>query len=87
MKKTNLKKKIVRRKKIDCRNCKHFQVCAYHRHYSYNLMDIAQSIGVSRISNDINSRNWSFGMLARYCEYYDKDCYSKEQEARINEKD
>lgn len=74
-----MKNKMVKLNKKDCRNCKHFFVCAYPKHYDWNLGDLLESIRKPEISNNEKQRKLIYEFLARACQYFNKDCYSRDR--------
>ena len=64
--------------KRDCRNCKHYFVCAYVRQFDYKLRDLLECIREPEISNNDEQRKLVFEFMAKACQYFNIDCYSKE---------
>jgi len=65
--------------KKDCRNCKHFFVCAYAKAYDWKLRDLLESIKKPEVGNSDAQRKYIYEFMARACQYFDKDCYSKKK--------
>ena len=66
--------------KLDCRNCKHYFICAYCRQFDHKLVDLLTEIrerNYGREEEDMK-RGKVFSFLAKSCSYFDKDCYSRE---------
>ena len=72
-------------KQKDCRNCKHYFVCAYARQYDYRLHDLLECIRKPEIKGNDKVRKLIFEFLAKSCNYFNIDCYSKESSLNAKE--
>ncbi len=62
----------------DYRNCKHYFVCAYERRFDYKLGDLLKCIRKPEVTNNEKQRKLIFEFLAKACQFFEKDCYSKD---------
>lgn len=67
------------RKKKDCRNCKHFYVCAYPKSFEINGFvqeHLRKCGGLDNLKSQTKARNVLYKLLVDNCKYFNNDAYS-----------